>query len=131
MGIYLAGVKQELSQSGYLYGYANEEASTMKSTWSHALQVSSPISCVTSQSSNLLDFSSGQVEGRRLQMDHNEVEFSIFPSSLFIFTKNYPKRVHELSSIDGLIPSCIHSPVQQRIRRRRSQEGENPTFSLG
>ncbi|CAA6666003.1 unnamed protein product [Spirodela intermedia] len=64
--------QQEPSENGYLYGYGNEEIPTIRSTWSHVLQVSSPRSCVTSLSSNVLDFSGSQLEGRRQQIDHSE-----------------------------------------------------------
>ena len=65
-------VKQESSQSGYAYGHGNEEYQAVRTAWGQILPASSQRSCVTSFSSNMLDFSSSNVEGRRhLQTDHS------------------------------------------------------------
>ncbi|MQM20700.1 hypothetical protein Taro_053725 [Colocasia esculenta] len=69
----MVDVKQEPSEKGYVYGHGNEEIpASLRSTWSPGLPVSSPRSCVTSLSSNVLDFSTScKLEGRRQQMDHS------------------------------------------------------------
>ncbi|GAV78418.1 hypothetical protein CFOL_v3_21886 [Cephalotus follicularis] len=58
-------VKPENSGSSYLYGHANEDFQAPKPTWSPIMSASSPNSCVTSFSSNMLDFSSNKSDGKR------------------------------------------------------------------
>ncbi|XXG45805.1 hypothetical protein AAC387_Pa02g0790 [Persea americana] len=77
-------VKQESSQSGYAYGHGNEEYQAVRTAWGQILPASSQRSCVTSFSSNMLDFSSSSVEGRRhLQTDHSSESNSAANSSAF------------------------------------------------
>ncbi|XP_044462907.1 transcription factor bHLH68-like isoform X2 [Mangifera indica] len=59
-------VKRENHQNSFIYGLANEEfqAAPLKPTWSQMMPVSSPKSCVTSFSSNMLDFSTNKADGR-------------------------------------------------------------------
>lgn len=52
-------VKQENSGNSYVYGHGNEELHSAKSCWS-------PKSCVTSFSSNMLDFSNNNRDHVRL-----------------------------------------------------------------
>ena len=69
---HIVDVKQERSESGYVYGHGNEEYQAVRTAWGQILPASSQRSCVTSFSSNMLDFSSSNVEGRRhLQTDHS------------------------------------------------------------
>ncbi|CAK7337436.1 unnamed protein product [Dovyalis caffra] len=66
-------VKQENSASSYVYGHANEDFQTAaKSTaWSPVIPASSPKSCVTSFSSNMLDFSTNKGDGRHPPPDRS------------------------------------------------------------
>ncbi|XP_007013110.2 PREDICTED: transcription factor bHLH68 [Theobroma cacao] len=59
-------VKQENSASSYVYGHANEDFhQATKPAWSHQIMpASSPKSCVTSFSSNMLDFSGNKADAR-------------------------------------------------------------------
>ena len=52
-------VKQEVTQDSNLYGHGDDEfqASRTAAAWSQIIPVSSPRSCITSVSSNMLDFS--------------------------------------------------------------------------
>ncbi|KAK7325164.1 hypothetical protein VNO77_29296 [Canavalia gladiata] len=67
-------IKQQVSQSGNLYGHGREEfeASVQAgSPWSHMVPVSSPSSCVTSFSSNninILDFTYNKTDHRKNQL---------------------------------------------------------------
>ncbi|XP_077210901.1 transcription factor bHLH68-like [Tasmannia lanceolata] len=65
---HMVGVKQESSESGYSYGHGNEE---FQLTMGQFLPASSPMSCVTSFSSNMLDFTKSMAEGRHQQHDHS------------------------------------------------------------
>ncbi|XWS72051.1 hypothetical protein CRYUN_Cryun02cG0007600 [Craigia yunnanensis] len=61
-------VKQENSASSYVYGHANEDFhQATKPVWSHQIMAaaSSLKSCVTSFSSNMLDFSGNKADGRQ------------------------------------------------------------------
>ncbi|XP_043723130.1 transcription factor bHLH68-like isoform X2 [Telopea speciosissima] len=66
-------VKQEVSESDYVYGHGNGELqATRSSTWSQIMPTSSPRSCITSFSSNMLDFSNNNKgDGRHQQPDHS------------------------------------------------------------
>ncbi|KAK9268332.1 hypothetical protein L1049_000080 [Liquidambar formosana] len=64
-------VKHENSANGYVYGHGNEEFQAAKPTWSQVMPVSSPKSCVTSFSSNMLDFSSNKADGRHPPPDRS------------------------------------------------------------
>lgn len=51
-------VKQEVvSQSSHLYTHVEDSFQTSRTAWSQIMPVSSPRSCVTSLSTNILDFS--------------------------------------------------------------------------
>ncbi|KAF5482004.1 hypothetical protein F2P56_002606 [Juglans regia] len=64
-------VKQEHSASSYAYGHGSEEFQAAKPTWSQVMPTSSPKSCVTSFSSNMLDFSSNKTDGRHPPPDRS------------------------------------------------------------
>ncbi|XP_043707295.1 transcription factor bHLH68-like [Telopea speciosissima] len=65
-------VKQEAaSENGYAYGHGNEELQAARPTWSQIMSASSPRSCVTSYSSNMLDFSNNKVDGKHQQPDQS------------------------------------------------------------
>ncbi|XWS26825.1 hypothetical protein CRYUN_Cryun26dG0063200 [Craigia yunnanensis] len=69
-------VKQENSASSYMYGHANEDFhhQATKPAWSHQIitAASSPKSCVTSFSSNMLDFSGNKLaDGRQPPPDRS------------------------------------------------------------
>lgn len=66
---HLVDVKPERSETGYVYGHGNEEYQAVRPPWGQVLPASSPKSCVTGLSSNILDFSSSKVEGRQPQPD--------------------------------------------------------------
>ncbi|RWR73447.1 transcription factor bHLH68-like protein [Cinnamomum micranthum f. kanehirae] len=68
---HIVDVKQERSESGYGYGHGNEEYQAVRSPWGQVLPASSPRSCVTGFSSNILDFASSKVEGSHPQPDHS------------------------------------------------------------
>lgn len=79
-------VKQENSASSFVYGHANEDFQA-KPTWSHhhqVMPVSSPKSCVTTFSSNMLDFSTNnKSDGRHPPPDRSsEVKKHTFPPDL-------------------------------------------------
>ncbi|XP_027341982.1 transcription factor bHLH68-like [Abrus precatorius] len=65
-------IKQEVSQSGNLYGHGREEfqaSGPTDSSWSHMVPVSSPRSCVTSLSSNnMLNFTYNKGDHRKNQL---------------------------------------------------------------
>lgn len=68
----VVNVKQENPANNYFYGHANEEfQATTKPTWSQVMPASSPKSCVTSFSSNMLDFSSNKADGRHPPPDRS------------------------------------------------------------
>ncbi|KAJ0031551.1 hypothetical protein Pint_13219 [Pistacia integerrima] len=69
----VVNVKQENHQNSFIYGHANEEfqAAPPKPTWSQMMPVSSPKSCVTSFSSNMLDFSTNKADGRHPPPDRS------------------------------------------------------------
>ncbi|XP_059634945.1 transcription factor bHLH68 [Cornus florida] len=69
--ISVADVKQETSANSYMYGPRNVEYQTPKPTWSQMMPVSSPKSCVTSLSSNMLDFSNNKADGRHPPPDRS------------------------------------------------------------
>ncbi|XP_027357933.1 transcription factor bHLH68 [Abrus precatorius] len=60
----LVDVKQENSASSYVYGHGNEELQSSKPSWS-------PKSCVTSFSSNMLDFSNNKTDARHPPPDRS------------------------------------------------------------
>ena len=61
----LVDVKQESSVNSYVYGHGNEELQPSKpAAWS-------PNSCVTSFSSNMLDFSSNKTDARHPPPDRS------------------------------------------------------------
>ncbi|OVA08578.1 Myc-type [Macleaya cordata] len=67
-------VKQEVSESAYVYSLGNGEfqAAASRPNWSQVMPASSPSSCVTSFSSNnMLDFSNRKADGRHEQPDHS------------------------------------------------------------
>ncbi|KAF8388954.1 hypothetical protein HHK36_025637 [Tetracentron sinense] len=70
-GVPVVDVKQEVSESGYVYGHETEEFQAARPTWSQIMPASSPRSCVTSFSSNMLDFSNSKVDGRHQLQDHS------------------------------------------------------------
>ncbi|KAG8643409.1 hypothetical protein MANES_11G037000v8 [Manihot esculenta] len=54
----VADVKQEIPQNSNLYGHGDEEFQQLRpTTWPQVMPVSSPRSCITTLSSNILDFS--------------------------------------------------------------------------
>lgn len=61
----LVDVKQESSVNSYVYGHGNEELHSAKSSWSP------PKSCVTSFSSNMLDFSNNNTDVRHPPPDRS------------------------------------------------------------
>ncbi|XVE54239.1 hypothetical protein DITRI_Ditri03aG0064400 [Diplodiscus trichospermus] len=72
----IADVKLENSANSYVYGHANEDFhhQAAKPAWSHQIiaTASSPKSCVTSFSSNMLDFSGNKLaDGRRPPPDRS------------------------------------------------------------
>lgn len=70
-------VKHENSANGYnMYSHENAEFHATKPTWSQMMPVSSPTSCVTTLSSNMLDFSSNKSDGRHPLPDRSsEVQY--------------------------------------------------------
>ncbi|XP_027068499.1 transcription factor bHLH68-like [Coffea arabica] len=67
-------VKQENSAANgayNMYGHENAEFHAAKTTWSQMMPVSSPTSCVTTLSSNMLDFSSSKSDGRHPPPDRS------------------------------------------------------------
>ncbi|KAA8540391.1 hypothetical protein F0562_024690 [Nyssa sinensis] len=66
-------LKQEVAQSSQLYGHHGDdyEFQACKPSWSQVMPVSSPRSCVTSLSSNILDFSYNKADGRNQHPDHS------------------------------------------------------------
>ncbi|XP_010920705.1 transcription factor bHLH68 [Elaeis guineensis] len=67
----MVDVKQETSEGGYLYSHGNEEIQAPRSPWSQVLPTSSPRSCITNFSRNMLDFSSTKAEKKHLHPDHS------------------------------------------------------------
>ncbi|KAE7998715.1 hypothetical protein FH972_003228 [Carpinus fangiana] len=68
----VVNVKQEHPASSYVYGHgAHEDFQAAKPTWSHVISASPPKSCVTSFSSNMLDFSSNKADGRHPPPDRS------------------------------------------------------------
>lgn len=67
----VADVKQEVSQSSNLYGHGDEEFQAPRPAWSPVMPVSSPRSCVTNLSSNMLDFSYNKADGRNQNPDQS------------------------------------------------------------
>ncbi|XP_027126564.2 transcription factor bHLH68 isoform X1 [Coffea arabica] len=112
LGVPVSDVKQEvaLSTSVLFRAAADEEfqASTRPS-WSQVVQASSPTSCVTSLSSNLLNFSSSKAEGRN-QNPENSSECN--------------------SSIAGGVskkPRIQHSTAQPALKVRKEKLGDRIT----
>ncbi|KAG5225692.1 hypothetical protein OIU78_023848 [Salix suchowensis] len=66
-------VKQENSASSYVYGHANEDfqATAKPTACSQVMPSSSPRSCITSFSSNMLDFSTNKGDGRHPPPDRS------------------------------------------------------------
>lgn len=64
-------IKQENSGTSYMYGHGNEEFQANKQTWSQIIPASSPKSCVTSFSSNMLDFSGKKSDAKHPQPDRS------------------------------------------------------------
>ncbi|XP_058114274.1 transcription factor bHLH68-like isoform X2 [Magnolia sinica] len=70
--VHMVGVKQETTESGHALGHgAHEESQAVRTPWGQVLPASSPRSCVTSFSSNMLDFSNSKVEGKHQESDHS------------------------------------------------------------
>lgn len=67
----VVNVKQEHSGSSYVYGHGAEDFQPARPTWSQVVSASSPKSCVTSFSSNMLDFSSNKADGRHPPPDRS------------------------------------------------------------
>ncbi|KAI4350834.1 hypothetical protein L6164_005244 [Bauhinia variegata] len=70
----LVDVKQESSVNSYVYGQGNEEfqaAAKPAAAWSQMVTASSPKSCVTSFSSNMLDFSNSKTDVRHPPPDRS------------------------------------------------------------
>ncbi|XP_019436441.1 PREDICTED: transcription factor bHLH68-like isoform X1 [Lupinus angustifolius] len=61
-------IKQEVSQSGNLYGHEHEEFQVAGSSWSHMVPIFSPMSCVTTSlsSNNILDFTYNNVDQKKI-----------------------------------------------------------------
>lgn len=78
-------VKQENSSSSstYVYGHGNavldcsEGAGKPSTNWSQMMAASSPKSCVTSLSSNMLDFSNKKADGRHPPPDRSSEVYMI------------------------------------------------------
>ena len=68
---HLVDVKQERSANSYLYANGNHEEfqAPKPANWSQTVPSSSPKSCVTSFSSNMLDFSNNNADARHPQPD--------------------------------------------------------------
>ncbi|XP_022843652.1 transcription factor bHLH68-like isoform X1 [Olea europaea var. sylvestris] len=67
-------VKQEVAQTSQLYGHVDEEFQVSRSScWPQIIPVSSPTSCITSSSNNILNFSGAKVDhDRKTQLpDHS------------------------------------------------------------
>ena len=64
-------VKQENSASSYVYGHANEDFQAKPTACSQVMPSSSPRSCITSFSSNMLDFSTNKGDGRHPPPDRS------------------------------------------------------------
>ncbi|GAV64447.1 LOW QUALITY PROTEIN: hypothetical protein CFOL_v3_07965, partial [Cephalotus follicularis] len=64
-------VKQEVSLNSNLYGHGSEDFHAPRPAWSQILPVSSPRSCVTTLSSNVLDFSYNKADGSNQHPDHS------------------------------------------------------------
>lgn len=65
-------VKQENSSNSYhVFGCNTQVQTGAKPTWPHMIPVSSPNSCVTSLSSNMLDFSNSNTNGRHPPPDRS------------------------------------------------------------
>ncbi|XP_042496704.1 transcription factor bHLH68-like [Macadamia integrifolia] len=64
-------VKQEASENGYPHAHANEELKAVRRPWSQIMLASPPRSCVTSYSSNMLDFSNNKGDGKHQQPDQS------------------------------------------------------------
>lgn len=60
----IVDVKQENSAGSYVYAHANEDFPATRPAWSPVMPNSSPKSCVTSFSSNMLDFSGNKSDNR-------------------------------------------------------------------
>lgn len=68
----IVDVKQENSANSYVYGHANEDFQAAKPSWSQIIPpASSPKSCVTSFSSNMLDFSTNKGDGKHPPPDRS------------------------------------------------------------
>ncbi|XP_077219097.1 transcription factor bHLH68-like isoform X2 [Tasmannia lanceolata] len=80
---HMGDVKQESSESGYSCRPRNEEFQEVMSPWGQILPASSPRSCITNFSTNMLDFSNSQLEGRHQQPDHSSECNSTENGSLF------------------------------------------------
>ncbi|XP_068652141.1 transcription factor bHLH68-like [Aristolochia californica] len=86
---HMVDVKHETSESGYPHGHGNEEFQAVRSPWNQILPAS-PRSCVTSFSSNMLDFSNNKVEGRHQQHDRSSECNSTANGSAFKKAKVQP-----------------------------------------
>lgn len=82
---HMVDVKQESSQGGYAYGHGNEEYQAVRTSWGQVLPASSPRSCVTGFSSNMLDFSSSKVEGGHPQPNRSPEVRKIYKLNFHIF----------------------------------------------
>ncbi|CAI9753799.1 unnamed protein product [Fraxinus pennsylvanica] len=62
----VADVKQEVAQTSQLYGHVDDEFQASRSScWPQVIPVSSPTSCITSVSNNILNFSGAKVDRDR------------------------------------------------------------------
>ncbi|OAY53035.1 transcription factor bHLH68 [Manihot esculenta] len=67
----VADIKREVSRKSNLYGHGDEEFQLPRPTWSPAIPVSSPRSCVTSLSSNVLEYSFNKPDTRNQHPDQS------------------------------------------------------------
>lgn len=69
---HVVNIKQEHGASSYGYGHGtDQEFQAAKATWSQLMSASSLKSCVTSFSSNMLDFSGNKADGKHSPPDRS------------------------------------------------------------
>ncbi|XP_022730047.1 transcription factor bHLH68-like [Durio zibethinus] len=93
----IVDVKQEDSTSSYVYGHANEDFhQATKPAWSHQIMApaSSPKSCVTSFSSNMLDFSGNKSDLRQPPPDRSSECNSTATGGAFKKARVQPSAAH-------------------------------------
>ncbi|RWR77877.1 transcription factor bHLH68-like protein [Cinnamomum micranthum f. kanehirae] len=69
--VHVVDVKQESPEGRYVYGHESEEFQTILSPWNQVLPASSPRCCVSSFTSNILDFSHPKLQERHQEPDHS------------------------------------------------------------